>query len=234
MKEVKHIFLDLDRTLWDFEKNSQAALEQLYSDLNLKNILPSFEQFLKSYKEINAKYWELYGLGKVSKENLRIGRFLDTLASFQVYSTEIAEKLASGYVAISPYQTNLFPGTKEALNELKSMNLNLSIITNGFKEVQYIKLNNSGLMHFFDDILCSEDIGINKPNVEIFHAGLERNNVKKEQSIMVGDDFKADIIGATRAGIRSVLFDYHKQFEERQEIERITLLTELPSKIVGL
>jgi putative hydrolase of the HAD superfamily len=228
MKKLEHIFFDLDRTLWDFERNSKSALVQLFHELKLDCIIESFESFHEVYRKINAEYWEDYTKGRVSKEKLRIGRFHDTLVSFGRDDIQLSTLMAEGYVKISPYQTHLFPGTKEVLQELSDRNYQLHIITNGFKEVQFIKLENSGLRPFFQDVLCSEEVGKNKPNPEIFHAALERTNAKNTNSLMIGDDFEADILGAERVGIRAVLFDPHDVYEARKEIERIKHFEELP------
>lgn len=231
---IKHLFFDLDRTLWDFESNSRAALYHLFYELQLEKYIPSFEVFLERYKKINANYWEDYAHQKVSKEALRVGRFYDTLQEWNIHQTPFVQKLSEGYVAISPHQTNLFPGTIDTLTDLKDKGYPLHIITNGFKEVQFIKLEKSGLNHFFEDVLCSEEIGVNKPDPRVFQAALQRNKAKNSQSIMIGDDFKADVIGAEKAGMRGVLFDPSNHFQQREEIERIQSLTELPLRLLGL
>lgn len=228
MKKLEHIFFDLDRTLWDFDRNSKSALTQLFYELKLDGFVEDFEVFHEVYRKINATYWEDYANGRVSKENLRIGRFYDTLVKFGRDDLKLSTDLADGYVSVSPYQTHLFPGTKEVLQELNNQNYKLHIITNGFKEVQFIKLENSGLRQFFEDVLCSEEVGKNKPNPEIFHAALQRANAKNSNSMMIGDDFEADVLGAERVGIRGVLFDPHDVYEARNEIERIKHFEELP------
>jgi putative hydrolase of the HAD superfamily len=228
MKKFEHIFFDLDRTLWDFEKNSKSALNQLFSELKLDGFIEDFTVFHETYRKINVSYWENYSKGNVSKENLRIGRFHDTLVHFGINDSELSNQLAEGYVKTSPYQTHLFPGTKEVLQELNDQNYKLHIITNGFKEVQFIKLKNSGLRSFFEDVLCSEEVGKNKPNPEIFQAALQRTKAKSNTSIMIGDDFEADVLGAERCGIRGILFDPHDEYEARNEIERIKHFEELP------
>lgn len=226
--KYKHIFFDLDRTLWDFEANSKSALTQLFFELELINKIPDFETFHAVYKPINAQYWENYGKGLVSKEELRIGRFADTLNQLGDFSIEISEKLADGYVRVSPYQTKLFPYVKEVLTTLKELNYNLHIITNGFQEVQYIKLENCGIAKYFEVIICSEEVGKNKPHPEIFLEAMKRSGASASNSIMIGDDFNADILGAEKCGIRGILFDPYNRYQERYEIERISQLDQLP------
>jgi len=231
---TKHIFFDLDRTLWDFEKNSQTALELLFDELKLYNHLESFEKFHEVYKTINRDWWNKYRFNKVTKEELRIGRFNDVLKHFQLNNKELANKLANRYVEVSPFQTNLFPNTIETLEELKENGHALHIITNGFKEVQFIKLENSKLISYFDDILCSEEVGVNKPDPLVFRSALERTKAKSDESMMVGDDFEADIIGAEKCGIKGVLFDPHDHFSINAQVRKIQSLKEVPHIVLGL
>lgn len=234
MKKLNHIFFDLDRTLWDFETNSKAALVQIFDELKLADYIPSFELFYKEYRVVNADFWDKYSKGIITKEDLRLGRFTQTLESFSVENKQLSHELGERYIQVSPYQTHLFPDTKETLTELKNNDYQLHIITNGFKEVQFIKLDKSGILDYFNDILCSEEVGVNKPDPLVFRKALERTNAKNTESIMIGDDFNADVLGAEKCGIRGVLFDPHNHHAERSGVERIQSLKEIPSKIVGL
>ena len=227
---MKHIFFDLDHTLWDFEKNSKMALGILFEELEMGKHLPSFQRFHTKYKKINAKLWHQYGTGKLEKSVLRVKRFSDTFHEFEVKNQELAEKLATRYVEVSPYQTNLFPNAIETLQELKKEGYQLHIITNGFKEVQFIKLTQSGLLDYFDVILCSEEVGKNKPAKEVFHEAMKRANAEAHESIMVGDDYHCDIIGAEKCGIRSILFDTKNGHQEGSHEWQIKNLNE----IIGL
>ena len=234
MNKLNHIFFDLDRTLWDFETNSKAALVQIFDELKLSNHIPTFDSFYDEYRVVNADFWDKYSKGTISKAELRSGRFAQTLKKFSIKNDQLSHKLGERYVEVSPYQTNLFPETKETLIELKNNNHQLHIITNGFKEVQFIKLENSGILNYFDDILCSEEVGVNKPDPLVFKKALERTRAKSIESMMIGDDFNADVLGAEKCGIRGVLFDPHNHHEERSGVERIQSLKEIPAKIIGL
>jgi len=225
---MKHIFFDLDRTLWDFESNSEQALRILYDDLDLANHTRDFETFLKTYRKINARLWNMYGSGKLTKEVLRVKRFGDTLKSFQVDNSKLANQLAEGYVSISPRQKIIFPNTHETLKALRSEGLKLHVITNGFKEVQFIKLENCGLLNYFDVIVCSEDVGKNKPAPEVFKHSMNLAEAKPEDSVMIGDDLKVDIFGAERAGMSGILFDPHSKYNERAHEWRIQNLSRVP------
>src|SRR5690606_7286726 len=116
----------------------------------LQELIPSFQRFHQTYKNENALLWRKYGKGKISKEELRDVRFSRALLKFDIVDPELARYLSEGYLEVSPYQTNLFPNTHETLSYLKKEGYQLHIITNGFKEVQHIKLSQSSLTDYFD------------------------------------------------------------------------------------
>lgn len=231
---TKHVFFDLDRTLWDFEKNSETALLQIFQELKLGDHVESFERFMQVYRRVNSEWWNLYRFGKVKKADLRVGRFLDTLKELNAENKQIATQLGERYVQVSPYQTSLLPHANETLKELKENNHILHIITNGFKEVQFIKLRNSNIIHYFDDILCSDEIGVNKPDPLVFQSAMKRTKAKAEESMMIGDDFEADVLGAEKVGIKGILFDPNEHFKANNAVQKIKSLKEVPPIVLGL
>ncbi|MNK28061.1 Pyrimidine 5'-nucleotidase YjjG [compost metagenome] len=229
--KVRQLFFDLDRTLWDFETNSRFALQHLYDDLKLGDTIEHFLHFHHTYIRINADLWNQYGSGKLSKEELRDNRFKKALAHHGIHDEELARKMSDGYIDLSPQQTALFPGAIEMLDELKGEDYRLHIITNGFKEVQHIKLKNSGISDYFDLVLCSEEIGVTKPHREIFQEAQRITACKTEHAVMVGDDFKADIIGALNAGWTAIHFDPEVKYKKERNVPRIRKLSEIPELI---
>lgn len=224
----KHIFFDLDRTLWDFEKNSHEVLTELYYKYNLlsKGIASPIE-FIKSYKIINESLWDLYRQNKIKKENLRTERFRLTLNEFGVFDVKLATNLGKDYVECCPKKTHLFPFVHSTLNYLKDRYC-LHIITNGFEEVQYEKLENSNLMDYFEQIITSEQVGFKKPSSEIFKFSLVKAFAKPSDSLMIGDDLVADIYGARDSGINQVFFNPHSiLFEDKDITHEISCLSEL-------
>jgi putative hydrolase of the HAD superfamily len=228
MSAKKHLFFDLDRTLWDFEKNSKKALQILFKDLKLDDKIEHFNHFHHTYTRINAELWKLYGKGKLKKEELRDARFIETLKYHKIHDTELATTLSDGYIEISPKQTNLFPDTLETLEELKRMKYNMHIITNGFEEVQYIKLEHSKLAPFFDVIVCSEAVGFNKPDPRVFHYAMQKAQTIATESFMIGDDREVDIFGAMQVGMQAILFDPENQYSKTKGEPKIENLSELP------
>lgn len=229
--KVRQLFFDLDRTLWDFETNSRFALQHLYDHLKLGETIEHFMHFHHTYIRINADLWQQYGNGKLTKEELRDNRFRKALAHHGIHDNELAQQMSDGYIDLSPQQTALFPGATEMLESLRAQDYSLHIITNGFKEVQHIKLQKSGISHFFNTVLCSEEIGFTKPHREIFQEAQRLTSCKTEHAIMIGDDFKADIIGALNAGWTAIHFDPEHRFKKERSVPRIRELSEIPELV---
>ena len=210
MKKYKHIFIDLDRTLWDFEKNAQEAYSDIYRNHNLRQLgVNTIEDFTQNYLHHNNILWALYRDGKIEKNYLKSRRFELTLLDFGIDDPKLAEKIGLDYITISPQKTNLFPHTHEALIYL-SKKYPLHIITNGFEEVQDSKLKNSRLDQYFKHVITSEDAGCKKPTRCIFDFALKTAGASAGESVMIGDDFDVDIIGATGVGMDAIFFNPDK------------------------
>jgi len=224
---MKHIFFDLDRTLWDFEKNSHTTLLELIFQFNLiERGIDNAEDFIKKYKIHNARLWDLYRENKINKEKLRSKRFLMVLEEYGIDDKDLAEQFGLAYIKQSPLKTKLSPFTHEVLSYLKNK-YTLHIITNGFEEVQHIKLAAADLKQYFDIVVTSEEVGVKKPNSKIFEFALEQANAKAEQSIMIGDDLAVDVLGAEKAGMQGIYFNPNKEEHKEEVVHEIFCLSEL-------
>jgi putative hydrolase of the HAD superfamily len=225
--KIKHIFFDLDHTLWDFDKNSAFAFEKAFEDFNLKCDL---DGFLKTYHPINEGYWSLYAKGEVTKEILKYRRFRDTfeLLNFDISDDHIAQ-LSEYYMQVLPTFNHLHEGAKDVLDYLHPKH-ELHIITNGFNEVSYGKLTNSGIIDYFKKIITSENAGAKKPDAQAFHYALNEAKALPSESLMIGDNYEADVLGARAVGMQAVHFDYRDENKEAQN-KRITNLRELIGSI---
>jgi putative hydrolase of the HAD superfamily len=227
MKKYQYLFFDLDRTLWDFDANSRETLSELYVKYKLSDYYESFDQFYNFYHKNNDHLWDQYRNGLLKKEVLRSLRFFNTLEEVGIKNQKLAYHIGNDYVDISPTKKNVFPFTYEALDYLKANNYNLYIITNGFNEVQFIKMQNCNLLQYFKRTITAENAGSHKPNPEIFHYALSSVHAVKEKSIMVGDDLEVDIIGAKKSGIDQVYFNSEKLVHTEQVTFEIESLKEL-------
>lgn len=210
MKTYRHIFFDLDNTLWDFNRNSAEVLEELYHKYNLTDLgVPSFEIFLDKYKIRNEMMWEQYRLGKIDKVTLRDNRFSMTFWDLGLDSELAPLELSQEYIRISPTKNYLFPHAHEVLAYLGEK-YKLHIITNGFEEAQHIKMKSADLTKYFSNIIISEHTGFRKPDVRIFHYSAEGAKATSDECVMIGDGLLVDIIGARDAGWDTVYFNPEK------------------------
>jgi len=229
MKPYKHIFFDLDNTLWDFERNSTETLTELYEKFELHKLgIKSAHEFIAKYNIRNTMMWEQYRLGKIDKETLRNKRFAFTFWDMGIEAELIPPQLADMYIEMSPKKNHLFPEAAETLAYLHSKYI-LHIITNGFMEVQYIKLESADIKKYFKNIIISEHTGYRKPDVNIFHYALKSCDACAEECLMVGDGLEVDIIGARNAGWDTVYFNPRGLPHEEVITHEIKNLNELRS-----
>ena len=207
--KYRHLFFDLDHTLWDFEANARATLEELYHSLQLEHRgVNDFDLFHKNYLAHNEKLWERYRNGFIKQEELRVKRMWLALLDFKIADDELAKEMSARFLDLLPTRTILFPYTKEILQYLADKNYELHLITNGFEKTQHSKLKHSGLDEFFKEVITSEGSNSLKPNKEIFDFALTKSGATKEQSIMLGDSIEVDIIGAKDFGIDQVYINH--------------------------
>lgn len=227
MAKFKHIFFDLDRTLWDMDRNASETLAEMYDKYGLKEKgVPTVEIFTEHYNTYNDLLWDRYRRKIIDKATLRALRFKQTLAHFGIHDARLAQKVELEFITEAPKKTNLIPGAKELLDQLKD-EYRLHIITNGFPEVQSYKMQHSGLTHYFDVIVTSEECGHAKPDSKIFAHALKLAKGKKEESIMIGDDLAVDIVGARNAGWAQVFYNRDGGSHNEEVMHEVTTLAEI-------
>ncbi len=204
-RHYSYFLFDLDRTLWDFDTNAKNNITGLLEIYSLP--VEDKDQFFEDYESINRRLWADYEKGLLPKELLKTERFYRTLLKYGIDDLNLSEKFGREYLERMPFQKVLMPHAIEVLEILKKRGAKMALISNGFKEVQYKKLTNSGLSHFFDAVLISEEQGVNKPSPVIFKRALNALKGVKRETIMVGDDFMNDIEGAMIFGIDQFFYN---------------------------
>ena len=226
----KHIFFDLDHTIWDFDRNAEETLNELYHTYKLDTLgLKSCADFINTYTENNHQLWADYHLGKITKDFLRSERFSKTFIQMGNHPDVVPHQFEEDYVNISPTKTNLFEGAENVLSYLQQK-YTLHIISNGFKETTLTKMDLSNLNLYFENVIISEDVGVNKPNPIIFEYALDKAKALKEESIMIGDSLEADIYGALNFGMEAIFFNplqKEKPEDVKQEIVHLEELLKL-------
>ena len=201
----KFLLFDLDDTLWNFKENSKAALADIFDHYNLKHYYPTFDNYFKRYEEHNQTLWGLYGKQQISKSFLHVERFLAPLRPFGILDASLASEMGTAYLDRCAEKTTTMPHAIETLEYLRSWYA-LSIISNGFGEVQYTKLSRSGLSSYFSHVFLSETIGYHKPKPEFFDAVLHELGASKEECLVIGDNYEVDIEGAMNFGLDQVYY----------------------------
>ncbi|MGI4737178.1 MAG: YjjG family noncanonical pyrimidine nucleotidase [Janthinobacterium lividum] len=228
MKPYRHLFFDLDHTLWDFETNANETLYQLFHDYDLaRHGTFSFEQFSARYSEVNQALWRLYQANKVTQKQLREARFVRTLTKLGVAEADIPGDMSARFTDILPQKSAVFPHTHEMLRYLQGKGYVLHLITNGFEDVQHIKLVSSALTDYFQEVITSEHSGYLKPDLRMFAHALARAGATATESLMIGDNLECDVLGAYNAGIDQVYFNPEKRRHFAQTTYEIASLAEL-------
>ncbi len=205
------LFFDLDRTLWDYDRNAEKSLEIIYDEFLLDTFFESPNEFFEIYTRHNDRLWDAYRKGMIRKDKLRDQRFFNTLQEKGVENATLASDIGERYMYLTPRLSNLLPNTIEVLDYLIEKKYRLFIITNGFIETQRRKMKASGLEAYFERMFSSEEIGKNKPEPDIFHWAVSSIHAKKKQCLMIGDDVNVDIAGANNYGIDAVWFNPEKE-----------------------
>ena len=203
--KYRHLFFDLDHTLWDFEANSRQTLAELYETLHLQELgVTQFDSFHKNYLLHNDKLWERYRNGYIKVDELRWKRMWLTLLDFKIANEPLAREMGQRFLDLLPTRRALFPFTIELLDYLQQKKYQLHLITNGFENTQHSKLKNAGIDKYFQQVITSEGSNSLKPHKEIFEYAFEKTGALPAESVMIGDTLDVDILGAMNAGIDSI------------------------------
>lgn len=206
---IKTVFVDLDDTIWWFTENSKVALRHVYDKFGLADFSPEYNHFRDIYAAKNLELWDLYHYGKIEKDFLVTERFRYTLEQIGVNSGDLrklAEEIDDEYLFYLSSLDKLLPGAKELLEYLVTK-YDVNVLSNGFQEVQLRKLRSSGIEKYIHHLVLSDDCGITKPLPGIFEYALERTGATAETTVMIGDNYDADVQGAKNAGWHTILFN---------------------------
>ncbi|MCM1518855.1 MAG: YjjG family noncanonical pyrimidine nucleotidase [Pseudoflavonifractor sp.] len=229
--EVAMVWLDLDDTLQDFRANSIEALVRLYESARLGRWFDACGEWCACYMRHNSELWALYGAGRITKDRLRCERFVRPLVEGGCDAGEARamwQSLDTMYLDFLSQGRNMVPGAMALLDKLQRRGVRMGILSNGFKEVQHRKIATAGIGRYFDLVVLSDDIGIQKPDRQLFdHAMRLAGHDNPSSMLMIGDNPVADIDGATGAGWQAVYFNRDGQGQPRAGVPTVTDLRSL-------
>lgn len=227
MKKYKHLFFDLDHTLWDYENNSRDTLTDLYATFELNKFNKfSVHIFLDKFEEINNHLWQLFNQGKIDKDYIRSERFAKIFEALGLQKKDVPDSFGDLYLSFCPAKSKVIPFAYEILDYLKDR-YQLHIITNGFNDIQMTKLNSSRLTPYFTVVVDSDSTGFKKPQKEIFLHAMEKTKASIEDCIMIGDNLLTDILGAKNAAMDQVYFNPNAQLHQVDVTYEVSSLQEL-------
>lgn len=209
MKTYKALLIDWDNTIGDFAQSELRSLREIYDEFHLSEFYPKWEELFAVYHPYNQHLWELYGRGEIDKDALNMERFSYPLRHALELEhapkavEDLAGRLAERFMYLTTQYFSPMPHACEVVPEL-AKKYRLIILSNGFGEVQYEKIDRSGLRSYFEDIVLSEEVGAKKPSEEIYRIALERNGLTVSDCLMVGDSYFSDISGAKAIGMDQV------------------------------
>ena len=206
MKKYTTLFIDLDDTIYDFSAASRESFHETYDQLHYERYFNSFEHYLSLYEPYNLELWHLYGEGKITKEELNKRRYSHPLEMVGIRNQELADTFCREALGRIPTKGNLVPGAIELLEYLRPKYA-MYILSNGFKELQSRKMRTAGIDSYFDGLILSEDIGVNKPGRALYEHATQISGARLDESLMIGDMFDTDILGAANIGMDSLYFN---------------------------
>lgn len=227
MNSYTHILFDLDHTLWDYENNSRETLQDLYLTYNLESRgVTSTQAFINTFEKINRSLWDKYDHGEIDRAYIQNYRFAFIFEKFNIDDHKLSLDVSAAYINECPKKGKLIPKAKTVLDYLVN-NYKLSVVTNGFEDVQHTKLEYAGIKNYFQEVITSERAGHRKPSKEIFDFTLQTLLCNHHEAIMVGDNLLTDIAGARKARIDTVYFNPDAAKHDQNVSFEINCLSEL-------
>ena len=224
----KHLFFDLDHTLWDFERNSAESLTEVYETFKLPNHgVVSLGDFVATFLKVNTRLWSDFDYGRIAHGYIREHRFRLVFEEMGLPNLAFGQEMSEEYLRLLPQKKHLLAGAAGVLDYLSEKNYQLHVVTNGFDSIQARKMESSNILHHFQHVVTNEKAGAKKPDPQIFAHALQLAKAQPSESLMIGDNWVADVQGALRFGIDAVFYNPSRQIFEEKPTYDIAHLDEL-------
>ncbi|MXV37504.1 noncanonical pyrimidine nucleotidase, YjjG family [Flavobacteriaceae bacterium Ap0902] len=224
---IRHVFFDLDNTLWDHRGNSEATLRQMFKDYQItEQYNLDFDAWHEVFYEKNEYLWAELREGHIQKQTLRDRRFAEPFKYFKIEDPTLSEKFDMNYLERMAKMKGEVAGAKDLLEYL-SPYYTLHVITNGFEEVSQAKIDNAELSAYIETLTCADEIGLRKPDPRLFELAASKAGASKEESVIIGDDWIADVLGGTSFGWKAIFFDSLNDGNQLDGVPNVKKLEEI-------
>ncbi len=208
MGKYTDVFFDMDDTIWDFSRASLEALKKVYGNYDMNKYFDSFDEFHSIFEEINKELWEKYRKNEVQRDTVAVVRFIYTLErKTRDFPMMMAQRMSDSYLAYTVEDAFLEPYAHETIRYLRDKGYRIHILSDGFFEVQIMKIKMAKIASFVSHLISAEEVGALKPDPRIFEYAVDKANTTKEKSVFVGNDYQNDVLGAYNAGLDQVFYN---------------------------
>jgi HAD superfamily hydrolase (TIGR01509 family) len=221
---ITTVLFDLDDTLFDHAGTARAALAATAAgraSLHSVNLEELYQQYSECLEEIHPQVMA----GRYSYEAARQLRFRRLVAPYETQLATDADiaVLAEQHYAHYRHLRQPMPGALALLEALKP-HCRIGIVTNNRTAEQEDKLQFLGMTHLVDALITSEEVGVMKPDPQIYNVALQRLHATAAETVMVGDNWQADIVGAAAVGIRPLWLNRFGAVRPWAHVDEITSL----------
>ena len=219
-KNYTNLFIDFDDTLYDTHGNAVIALTEVYEAFGLSRFFDEPKVFYDAYWQANIDLWSQYAKGEIDRDYLIVERFRRPLSVGQGLdvTVNLCLRMSDAFLDSCADKPGVVDGAHELMDYLRKKGYRMHMCSNGFHEVQYKKLKACGLKDYFDTVILSEDAGANKPSQQFFDYAFKISGASPDNTLMIGDNFDTDILGAKRAGLDVLFFNRFPDYPAPQPV----------------
>lgn len=225
-KKYTTVFIDFDDTLIDTYGNAKICMHEVYEEHNIQKYYATFEDFFEVYQTNNSKLWSDYSKGLVDKQTILDTRFVKPFENFPDVDSKFMQQLSTDFLSKVVLKGTHIEGAMELLDYLKPK-YKIVMLSNGFSELQYKKVESAGFTEYFDEIILSDVVGVNKPHPDIFTYALNKAQAQANEVIMIGDNLAADIEGSRNSNIDQIWYNPNKKAADFIPTHTVKRLSEI-------